>query len=112
MTQKTFKCKNCGKRERVDRWLDGTRLLANKLCFNCDFWINDVGTSDYIVVDGKAYSLCSPNPGGFQGFGGRQHYIQMLDTGEIRTCSNMWSRGEVPENMKHLFQNNAIFINK
>jgi len=107
--QASFVCKNCGKREYPDRWGTGKKLLERRLCFTCDFWINDVlANPKTIVVKGHAFLPGPDNVNGsMRGYGGRKFVFVMNDDRREIVSHNVWSRGDVPQEFRKLLPDTA-----
>jgi hypothetical protein len=88
------------------------QLIDRKLCFTCNFWHNlqtEVSDEDRIVIDNHHYVALESSPDGIRGFGGRLFIIEKQDGTIIRTI-NLWHQGEIPEQYRDRFPNNARFV--
>jgi len=107
-------CEFCGKSYRK-RLLPKAYLGDN--CFDCSFWLKKQYLAEedkkrQTIVDGSHYMFMISSEDEhliFRGFGGREFNILFHDGREVRT-SNLWSQGKIPEEFRHLFPDNARFI--
>lgn len=109
-----FNCKLCGKLEHAG-YIEETqqRLLAKRMCFNCDFWHCMIAIKDEpntVRVKGKHYQYLPDNPPGafMTGFGGSRFDVKFHDGREV-TTRNMWFQGEIPERFREALPDNACF---
>ncbi len=114
-------CTLCGKPVELDRYnLDEiTAIMREKnLCFNCAFWHwqhnldqNDPGRKgNFAVINGTHYVLDEHTDINWpKGFGGAEFKIRFNDGREV-ICDNLWSQGDIPEHLKNLFPDNAVFV--
>ena len=88
------------------------------LCFRCANWLwqheldqNDPARQGNVaVINGKHYLICPSNDGNWpSGFGGVRFKIRFLDGREV-ICDNLWHQGEIPDHLRHLFPDNAVFV--
>lgn len=83
-------------------------MLRHHRCWTCNYWMeNRPGNS--LVVEGHVYSVGSESDS-FKGFGGRTFNYKMKGSDEVKSSSNLWSRGQVPEHLRHLWPDNAEFV--
>jgi len=105
-------CKCCGN-EEMCVWIKETndRLVANSMCFTCDFWeergsslaaAKDQKFPDTVVVHEDSgpmvYCVASEMPqhrGFMRGYGGSKFIID-FDDGRKMASSNMWSGQKIP----------------
>lgn len=109
-----YTCKICNSKDSSDEWIDGEQMLEEKLCFTCWFWNNNLiadKNRKYAVIKGEHYVLESHTDSYFKGFGGSKFYIKFND-GHIEFCDNLWYQGEIPQEWKEKFPDNAEFITK
>jgi hypothetical protein len=98
--------------------------MAEKSEFNALFWAvkvewlnnGDINSNGEKVVriNGEHYVIGSENaPGSFRGFGGRKFVIKFIDGNhkdKIVTTTNLWCQGDIPEELRHILKDNAIFL--
>lgn len=60
------------------------------------------------IIDGHHYVIGPENADGMRGFGGDKFIIHFKDGKEVIT-TNLWYQGEIPEEYKQLFYDNADF---
>lgn len=107
----TITCSICRKVERPGDYIHGAQLLAQKLCFDCDFWQSAISKANdraSIRIDATLYWVGSPKATGVKGYGGSKFVIRML-SGETFTTSNLWCQGTIPERFRGLLPDNAEF---
>lgn len=87
-------------------------------CFTCEFWSEKIkwaeeGDPLAVRVDGRHYHIGEENadPRGFRGFSGAKFVILFHD-GRSVTSTNMWHQGTIPEMLRHLMPDNAVFIHE
>lgn len=85
-------------------------ILTEDLCFRCNHWLAlHQGREPVLVVDGRAH-VCGIYRGTHAGFKGRTFRLARLDCNmEVKT-SDLNSVGQVPEEWRHHFPDNATFI--
>ena len=94
------------------------RLIINKRCFNCDFWVRMVEQNQepenilrWIVTSSWRHHRIgsgTSNIAKHRGSYGRTYTIEWLDTTRRQTVTNdLWSQGQIPERWRHLFEVNA-----
>lgn len=90
-------CPHCG-------YVTAGGSKGNQVCSLCWFWLDHQKAGGGFIIEGRHYR---PGRGGF---GGRVFHIQRHDgsnwTGELFT------QGEIPSWMTHLFPDNAVFVEK
>ncbi len=88
----------------------GDIMQTKQVCFHCAFWLEKMEpttTGKRIVIDGSMYFI--PNKSiGVKGCSGRKFKIQ-TET-EIIETNDLWVNGEIPEDFKENFPDNAKFI--
>ncbi|GLX06736.1 hypothetical protein [Microbispora sp. NBRC 16548] len=62
-----------------------------------------------LVVNGEHYAICDEDAPGFRGYGGRRFDVQFHD-GRTVTTTNLWCQGTVPAQFRHLYPDNARFV--
>lgn len=114
-------CANCGMPERAS-YMEPTkaRLIANGLCFNCDFWTEKRTTynaqnrrGSMLVMGGWVYGDGGNKPnesGSFLGFGGSRWHLYQITTGKLWTTNNLWSAGDIPANFLPGMPDNAVSL--
>jgi hypothetical protein len=109
-----FKCEECEKTEDTERWRNGDKLLEQKLCQSCSFWmelVRKAGSRDSVRVDGAHFMIfpdVSDGYRGFVGFGGDRFDIQFKNGRKI-TTKNLWHQGKIPERFRDRLFDNAEF---
>ena len=121
--QKTYTCKECGKRIKVDP--SQLNLFEARLCFRCNFWMRYVTFDDStnrvsLRHKGHHYVAEMDNAaGGPKGYGGALFVIEMLefdghptigDNGRIMMCGNLWCQGKIPDNFRDRLPDNCRFL--
>jgi len=108
-------CKECGKHE-TGNWCDACAqsLIDNKLCFNCNFWMEKVHKKNDLQIariQGTHYFIEPDIPkgsAGFRGFDGQEFVIQ-FDDGKRIVTHNLWCQGEIPAHFRTRLRDNAKF---
>jgi hypothetical protein len=110
-----IRCKICNKEEYPEHWTNSDLMIKHQLCFDCEFWrmqhqldVEQRGEHNWCVIDGCHYVI-EPDNSYFRGFGGHEFHIQ-FDDGTIKVTKNLWHQGEIPEEWKSVFPNNAKFL--
>ena len=117
MAQKTYKCRECGKRVKVGAYDGELRLEEHKLCFTCNYWINYVileadQPNDRIPLRAKGshyVAVMDNSAGGFKGFGGARFIFEHVD-GRVIFCNNVWHQGNIPDTFKERLPDNGRFL--
>jgi len=109
-----YKCKECGKKvlEKDLHYMDNDRLIKEKLCFTCDFWMKKVKTikdPNWVRVNNESYYIGDETEKGFRGFDSRKFIIK-FNNGKIIETTNLWHQGEIPQHFRKRLFNNAEFI--
>lgn len=108
-------CSVCGKKQNLNKYASdfSGNLKRYVMCFNCYFWMVDVGASNYVVIDGVAYSIGEEDLNGDfdgpRGHGGRRFIIRRKN-GCIIETTNLWHRGDVPDAFRDKFPDDAVFL--
>lgn len=104
-------CSVCGKKQNLNKYaLNFSKNLKRYvMCFHCYFWMVDVGASNYVVIDGVAYSVGEEDWNGSRGYGGRRFIIKRKN-GCIIDTTNLWHRGNVPDYFRDKFSDDAVFL--
>lgn len=114
-------CTHCGQPSIPENYQEGsiTKIMTEKhLCFNCAFWHwqHDLDSNDparqgnVAVIDGNHYVLGPDNNVNWpSGFCGARFYIRFNDGREVST-NNLWGQGKIPTHLRHLFPDNAVFV--
>ena len=108
-----FNCKICGKIEHAGYIKDTKeRLIANSLCFDCDFWDGYIKRKDepsIVRVGGCHYCIADENADKYmRGFSGRRFDVKFFDGRDV-TTTNLWCQGDIPERFRGQLADNAIF---
>jgi hypothetical protein len=76
---------------------------------------NDVTDENQIAVRfNGVHFVIGPENGTFKGFGGRKCIIQFTDgphKGKLIETTNLWHQGTIPNELKDILVDNAIFLN-
>lgn len=119
--QRVHFCACCGMPELAN-YQDPTktRLIANGLCFGCDFWTEKRTTynaqnrrGSMLVMGGWVYGDGGDKPnesGSFLGFGGSRWHLYQITTGKLWTTNNLWSAGDIPANFIPGMPDNAVSL--
>lgn len=118
--QKTYKCRECGKRAKVDAYDADLKLFVYRLCFTCNYWLN------YVILECDVkeqlqrlpmrangvhrVGLMDNNARGFKGHGGASFIFEHID-GRIIYCNNVWHQGVIPPRFKDRLPDNGRFLN-
>lgn len=104
-------CSVCGKKQNLNEYASdfSKNLKRYVMCFHCHFWMIDVGASNYVVIDGAAYSIGEEEWDGIRGYGGKRFIIKRKN-GCIIETTNLWHRGDVPDEFKDKFLDDAVFL--
>jgi hypothetical protein len=109
-------CSVCGKKQNLNEYaFDFSKELKRYvMCFHCHFWMIDVGASNYVVIEGSAYSIGEEKFDGCigferKGYGGRRFIIKRKN-GCIIETTNLWHRGDVSDNFRDKFPDDAVFL--
>lgn len=63
------------------------------------------------IINGTHYYIDNEDAEGyFRGFGGAEFIIEFNDGAIVKT-TNLWCQGNIPDEFKDLFPNNAKFVN-
>lgn len=107
-----FPCSECGKQFRTN-FYQKDELLARKVCFSCNFWLEYVDKKDdknIFRIDGAHYAKGSETNDKdiFKGFGGREFWIEK--DGELIKTTNLWFQGDIPAHFKDRLPDNDKFV--
>jgi hypothetical protein len=112
--QKTYTCKNCGKRVKTSGWADD--LFNERLCFDCHFWLPKTYMEDSfsermpLRANGVHYTALMDNSAkGFKGFGGCMFVFEFFD-GRVLSCNNVWHQGTIPAKWREKLPDNGRFL--
>jgi DNA-directed RNA polymerase subunit RPC12/RpoP len=105
-----YTCPSCGK--SFERRHTPESYIGNN-CFDCSFWLEKTDYPDYmkthqVIIDGQHY-LFHETDSFIKGFGGRRFKIQFFD-GRIIETNNLWFQGEIPDQFRSIFPDNAVFL--
>lgn len=107
-----YDCVSCGAPAKTN-YAHCERMKEDHLCFNCDFWKNEVNLDKCVRIEGRSYQIGPEHPKGYQGFlgfGGREFHIE-FDDGRCVISHNLWTQGEIPTRFAKDFPDNAKFSN-
>lgn len=90
-------CPHCG-------FVTAGSKSGTRNCSTCSFWLMHLEEGGGIVVDGRQYR---PGRGGF---GGHIWHVQHNDG--TKWSGELFTQGEIPSWMRHLFPDNAKFLNQ
>ena len=104
-----MKCEVCGKEIEQSKYLNAT--LCSAKCFEKHYWAERLRNKDserQVVIEGRMYQIGNEDEqsGCFRGFGGAKFYIDFNDGRKIVT-TNLWCNGDIPEEYKKGFPDNA-----
>lgn len=87
-------------------------LIEKNMCFSCDLWDERSRIENKVVIDGCCYSigLETNQENKYKGYGGRKFKIQMNNSDEIITTTNLWCGGDVPLIFRDRIKDNAKFV--
>jgi hypothetical protein len=112
--QKTYTCKNCGKRVRTAGWADD--LFIERLCFDCHFWLPKTQMSDKqmggripLRANGVHRIAVMGEDGPFKGYGGATFVFEFID-GRIGCFANVWHQGDIPAKWRDKLPDNGRFL--
>lgn len=103
------KCKVCGHIFETNK----DESICSYTCSSVDYWLDRVkrkACSDQIVVNHVVYQIGNETDT-FKGFNGMGWYI-LYENGVLRTTTNLWHNGTLPEAMWELLPDNAKFITR
>lgn len=107
-----YPCKNCG---NLVKDYESLRNITS-MCWRCNFWLDVYSEkirpdTKHVVVNGSAYVLCgySEKPSRYNGFGGDLFCVAHKD-GRLEKSNNVWHRGIVPNSFRHIFPDDAKFL--
>lgn len=98
---------------RVPSEVEADFEVKKHVKFLSNFWDEKLywaanGDPNAVRADGHHYYISKDDPGGFQGFGGREWKILFLDGRKV-VSRNLWSQGEIPPAMRDKLPDNARF---
>lgn len=81
--------------------------------FQREFWqqklLDDAREPDRVaIIDGTHYYIDDEDDSRFRGFDGAKFVIKFHDGREV-TTTNLWCQGDIPDEFRDLFPNNADF---
>jgi hypothetical protein len=93
--------------------LDSPEQRKEEAKFTRDFWVPkwNARFSPLVArIDGKHYLIGDEDSKAMRGFGGVKYTIRFFDGREV-TTTNLWSQGEIPEEIRELYlPDNAEFV--
>lgn len=107
---KQLKCKVCG---RVFETPNTNRKVCSDSCYSTDYWLDRVKRKDcreQLVINHIVYQIGNETDT-FKGYDGARWYI-LYNNGVLRTTTNLWHNGTLPEAMWELLPDNAKFITR
>ena len=93
-----------------------THVCDSKECYKTYFWDRLAAkfvvdrTQRYVIVDNNLYEIGDEEDYP-RGFGGNYYKIQ-LENGTIKDTHSLWFIGEIPEDKRYIFKQNAYFMQK
>ena len=105
----TVVCVECGETKSVHSG-DIKRLVAEQLCFTCNFWREKVAMRDnpnVARIEGKHYMIEDEHSNS-RGFGGDRFVIFFADGRRVET-HNLWFQGDIPAHFRNRLPDNATF---
>ncbi len=125
-------CSICHSKTRAE-YMEPIRgnMIQRKLCFHCNFWVEHYTTRmvyNGVTPEGGKIMICERtdigHPGlyhyiaypfapngysGMVGLGGATVHFKMTD-GTVYKSNNVWSQGNIPSHLYHLFPVNAHWM--
>jgi hypothetical protein len=113
--QKSYTCKNCGKRVKTSGWEDD--LFTARLCFECYFWLPKTHMDEDadsvrlpLRASGVHYTAIMDKAAHyFKGFGGAVFVFEFFN-GRIIQCGNVWHQGTIPTKWQEKLPDNGRFL--
>ena len=115
-----YTCRDCGKlAQNTYSEPYRTRLLANRKCFNCDYWSEmecrlERDHAKMTIICGHIYSPGNRTSGSFRGMAGRRFDIEYIEpsafAGKRTTTFDLWSGSALPDRLKAKFADTARFL--
>lgn len=116
-----YTCVGCGK-EAKDTYVEPTRtaMRNSRLCFICNHWAEFerdclANHTKMTIIGGSIYSPGNRTSGEFRGMAGRRFDIEYVEpsiyAGQRITTFDLWTGGTIPERLKDIFQDTAVFLN-
>ena len=104
-----MKCEVCGK--EIEQSSYSNAILCSAKCFEKYYWAERLRNKDserQVVIEGRMYQIGNEDEplGCFRGFDGAKFYIDFNDGRKIVT-TNLWCNGDIPEEYKKGFPDNA-----
>lgn len=90
-----------------------TTSIDEREQFYTNYWmaLSDKGKSNIIrpIIENWTHYTIGDENSSFKGHYGRAFEIVMLN-GDIIHTTNLWHQGTIPEQYRHLFENNALSV--
>lgn len=116
----SYICSKCGGEAR-NSYMEpiGSRMLAARHCWNCDYWQEfeqrlERDHKRMTIIDGHVYGPGSRTSGSFLGMAGRRFDIEYVEpsafAGKRITTNDLWSGSTLPGDLKERFPDTARFL--
>jgi hypothetical protein len=80
------------------KFCDAVAKFQEELIRTEKFWRERLSHCRGMISESGEHYIAAPNKDrDFRGFGGAPFYIEVLGTGELFKCCNLWHQGEVPD---------------
>lgn len=113
--RRAFPCACCGKDVDIDLYPPSTPLLKHmcqeKLCYECAYWQTLQVPEDHLVINNTVLTATFTLEDPFAAIIKRRKYI-LSNTGKTILANSVMVYGEVPEQLRHLYPNNATYISR
>lgn len=115
----TYTCKTCGDPKARNSFLEpvGSRMLAARQCFTCDYWQDFEAKNEapkMTIIEGHVYSPGNRTTGEFRGMAGRRFDIEYLPpsvfAGQKCTTFDLWAGSAIPDHLRAKFPDTARFL--
>lgn len=97
-----------------------TRMLENRMCFTCDFWVQQTEMierehAELTIINGHLYTPGNATSGPFRGMAGRRFDIEYVEpsvhAGKRITTFDLWSGSTMPDDLRSRIADTAVFLN-
>lgn len=116
----SYTCSKCGGEGR-NTYMEpiGSRMLAARHCWNCDYWTEfeqrlERDHKRMTIIDGHVYGPGSRTSGSFRGMAGRRFDIEYIEpsafAGKRITTVDLWSGSTLPDPLRERFADTAKFL--
>ena len=115
----SYTCKTCGDEKARNSYYEptGSRMLAARQCFSCDYWQdfeNKNTPAEMTIIDGHVYGPGNRTSGAFLGMAGRRFDIEYIGAsiyaGQKCTTFDLWSGSTLPDHLRDKFPDTAHFL--